>query len=383
VSTRETRKPRPQLAESLFADPWRKLLALGLAVLLWLFLNSRIVRQDSLDFGLQAVDVAAGPGEREDDARLTLAVRISLRDYTVRGFYSRIDSKSIEKVQLHFEGPRYLIDRLTLQSSRFEARPSPDSFTERSCEFDVRNVHASNSELQGLLVRMEPRVIKVELERNQRAEVPLRVEHVDVLAPDPAVDADFGKRLGSASVEFHPLTVTLFGPIDSLQAVVKEPKLFEVDLSGEGRTNETALMKPLKLLGRHHDLGIRVEDPQPYVTYHLPPQFRTFTMSVPVQPWVIPTPGGGRDDYVLEPQLASIQLRAAKLLENELSVKEDAKSLDAWASENLLLLVRIRPSAEKEWSEQPILVWYGGAYKKGVDWLVEHLPAIKVTRKAQ
>ena len=386
MSAREGKKPRPHLAESLFTDPWRKLLAFGLAVLLWLFLNSRIVREDKLDFLLQAVEVTASPAERADDARLALAVRVSLRDWTVRGFYSKIDNKSIEKVQLHFEGPRFLIDRLRLQGSRFEARPSPESFTEKSCEFDIRHVHSSNSELQNLLVRMEPRIIKVELERNHRAQVQLKTEHVNVLAPDPTVDPDFGPRLRKASVAFHPTHVTLYGPHESLNAVMNEPRLFEVDLTADALTRDSELMRPLRLPHRFtNDLGISVEDPQPYVTYHLPAQFRTFTMAVPVMVWPIGGAASGHDDYVLDPAVATIQLRASKELESELMVKQEtagAKGLDAWAGENLVLLVPVRPSDPKEWMGQPMLYCGKRSFQEGVHWEMENPPAIKITRKS-
>jgi diadenylate cyclase len=371
-----------EIGDALFADPWRKLIATGLALLLWLYLNSQVTDQRGLEFQLRAVDVAAQPVAATGQ-KVSLDVVLPLSAFTVRGFHDHINNEQIAVVDLEFEGPQHLIDRLE-ENAGFRVTPTADELrrNDKSFEFDVGQVQSLNPEFQRLLKRMEPRRIRVELERNRQEERSLTLELLMFQLPPADRFPDLAPRLETASATFEPPKVTLFGSDEALQRALQSKKPFLVDLKGLASIPPgDEIRAKLTLAPELADL--RLDTDTPIVVLKLAPQYQIFELSVPVEVYVPEQDGSAVRHYVAEPNPAPIRLRASGKLEGDLALKKP-DDLKQWASENLLLLAVTRPGADpNDQQVQPLLVFLKPGFKEGPDYRLDQAPVVKVRRRPE
>lgn len=198
-----------RVCRALFSDPWRKLVALGLALLLWNYLDTQITASKPLVLTLRAVDEqdAIQPIGPED-----LAVQIPKAKVTMLRFSNAaVEDSSVQEVQLKFEGPKALIEELE-EGSPVRVRRFPEVSAPNgplSFQFSVDDLRLK-PELQPLLKEMFPQRVRVELSRNVNHTIPLDLNTVDVdLSQVP--EADRRNPLYNRA-RFYPDSVTLTGP---------------------------------------------------------------------------------------------------------------------------------------------------------------------------
>jgi len=104
-----TRGDQRRGLQGLTNDPWRKLVALALAIGLWFWLDSKVTTSKDQQCELQTVNSI-----REvllDSSNAVVAILVP-RDYSKRGFRDAVSDEEITGVTLRFEGPSGLISNI-------------------------------------------------------------------------------------------------------------------------------------------------------------------------------------------------------------------------------------------------------------------------------
>lgn len=356
-----------------FADPWRKLVSLLLAVGLWFYLDAQVTKEDSLVLPIRPVDFEATGGQAGTPG--TLELRISLRTFTIHGFEDDAGN-SIDSVTLDFKGPSHVIRRLADDPS-FSVTPTEQdlSVIDGSWSFDKSRVRAANELLQGHLTAMHPQRVKVLLERNAVREVRLTSDNVTILPPPVELERDFLARVEIERARFFPETVVLRGTTSALSRVSPESPLFRADLSAFANTTQAEIRVTLQPLDQLVRDGIRTDPRTIHVTYPVRPQYLRFELEVPVLLSLEGTPFTMEQWEAPPPQ--NVVLWAAGPLEAELSNKNSAE-LREWAKANAVIVARLaEPGELKTQTTHTRFLLYNETWREGRDYRAE-VPALFV-----
>ncbi|HEX5051337.1 MAG TPA: hypothetical protein VFZ65_06165 [Planctomycetota bacterium] len=320
------------------ADPYRKLVAIGLAIGLWFFINNQITQDKDRTLPLICVGSQRIAGEGLDRLAIVLPTD------RVVGLKFLDGEQEIDKVDVVLSGPRFRIDQiadepLDLQITSFLTL---DWSTRTSIEFTAADIRRDRS-LQDVRITLKPSRIKLLVEKITDLPVPLSLNIVE-LQDDPQL----GSRLRRETVEFAPPVPRILGPASSIDQWRKRGgKQFRATFRAVG--NERQVSASLEMIGGD-ELGLRVE-PRPVVTIQLLPQTRDFTLELPIFVDDLALPPELRGKYRPETATRIVRIQAGGELRAKLvnfSEQPDKSKLQEWASANLRLLVyipRLEPGA--------------------------------------
>jgi hypothetical protein len=379
---------RAALVESLVADPWRKLAAIGLAVVLWLYLDSQVTERIELELRPRATDPVESSFPADASAGVTLHVLLPRQRFTVKEFRDIVTGQKIEQIRLAFQGPKAQIARLEEDTAGFTIAPDPGELDriQDYFEFDERRVRARNPEFQKYLVGMTPRVVRAIVETRKSLQVVLDPERIMELLPDPNVDSSFAQRFQETAVTFKPTSVTLSGPEARLDEVVqsKQP-LFEADLSRFARTTDSQVTLNLNLRPKLVEAGIEMHPWAPEATWRLVPSYTKEQVEVLVQLDALAVPEPLRAQIAYAPKSMPITLSIGPNLRAAIDAFTAASgTLEDWARQNLRLRVVV-PADFNQNGEviQPVLILLDERFKRSQDWEGSADQAVEVRREKE
>jgi hypothetical protein len=319
---------------AIVADPWRKGLAIALAVLLWFFIDSRIMR--TVPRTLQLVTV----GERQVGGVGLNQVAVALNTDQVVGKRFLDGEQQIDKVQVKLTGPRYKVSAfekglLDLRVTSFlgvdwEGRGNVVEFTAadlRRDQFGFENID----------IEFVPSRIVLEVERIAERTVPLTLDRVDI---DGSLLAN---RLRRDTAEFAPTEAVVLGPAISIDRFTRRPgKPFRAVVQGTTAGAEKQVTLPLEIVDGQ-ELGLRFKT-QPLLTMQVLPQTTKFELELPIVVDDLALPPELRGTYQPVAKTRTVRIAAGGALRAQLiNVSEggDKARLAEWAAANLRLWVHI------------------------------------------
>ena len=271
---------RPARLWGLFSDPWRKLAALVLALVLWYYLESQVT--DTKTYTLKIEFNKSDSTQSRIDVTL-LGKRYSLRRMEDADTGSEIKGNEVE---LTLRGGRNLIKSVQNQlvyTVRMADRDVVNNVATSTISIPIRlsNLHHERPEFQDLLFELHPETVRIVLEPNEEKSILLTRDNV-VIATNLAQDEDlskFLKRIGAAT--FTPTAARIFGPADQLNHLDTKTRLFRATVALKDLTG-TRISVELKL---HEDFDGKDIDvrPMPTATFEVVPDYVTYKLpGIPV-----------------------------------------------------------------------------------------------------
>ncbi|MEZ5962994.1 MAG: hypothetical protein R3F56_04020 [Planctomycetota bacterium] len=332
-------KPRRRrFWRDLVADPVRKLLALALAILLWIFLDSQITESKSVEFKLIGERSASEAAEAE--IRDSHIVVHPPAGYRVVGFRDHMTAADIKDnlVEVVFEAPRHQL-RNILAEPGLSVRPRQDEINQRThtIMFDLSELQSQDYGVVKALRDMRPRRVDAVLERIDARSVTLDKSFVKIIYPDSNAHPDFSQRLRLDAAQFAPQEVFLQGPRSITEAAHTGVPLFELDLSGFGAYPEPKITR--QLVPTPPD-NVTIQGLPVTISIPLDPIFEQYEMSVPVIVDTANRSSPTASDFEFDPAM-KVVLYASGELAGVLSSMKDASELDKWAKRNARVVVRL------------------------------------------
>lgn len=327
-------------------DPYRKLVAIGLAVLLWFFVDSRITAKlEPRTLYLSAVTSYAEATEF-DQLSLVLPDDIAVLRY--------LDGETeIDTVEVTLSGPRFRVEPMAGQPLSLMTRSPPSREAREPVPegqppvvedfvFTVADILRNTRELQGVKIEMEPERVRVVYERLTRLVIE-RPEHVtDYTAPDIEKD----RLLWKESVVMTPPTVAIRGRAAAIATLKNRTNsIFRVSLHPMG--GQDRVSGQLELIDE--SLGLSFDSPAPQVQVDLVPRRDPYALTLPVQVDDQSLPAAQRGLYQpVEPSL-EVEVSFSGSLAGAIKVLGDDQSRQEWAAENLRIVVylaRLQPGEQ-------------------------------------
>jgi hypothetical protein len=318
------------LFAGLVADPWRKLLAIVLAVLLWFFVDSRIERTTKRTLPLVTEGARVSTGASRDRLAVILPT-----DRVIGGRF--LDGElPLDAVRVIVRGPRYRIE--ALENERLDLRVTvfqdQDWSTSTVVEFTVADLRRDQRALEGLQIELDPPRIKLELERIDRQEMALSLEVVEL------IEGPYAGRARRETAEFVPETVTVLGSAKGIDLLRRTPRPFRATLRSSGNSRQATAEIELVDAGA---LGVRFAA-QPLLTMQLLPQTAPFDLDLQVAVDDLALPPEQRGQYEPTERSKRVRLLAGGELRARLvNLREgsDPSRLQDWVAQNLRLVVYI------------------------------------------
>lgn len=326
------------LLAAIVDDPYRKLIALALAFGLWFFINSQI--RDTVE---RTVSLTWAGSTTAGDVQLNQLLVVLPTDRVIGRRFMDGD-REIHSARVILRGPRYRLESLDarggepldLQITGFTAL---EWANRRDVEFTAADIRP-DIRLQGLDLQLEPKRIRLEVERVDVWELALTTDDVEIDFPDEETQ----RRVRLDTAEFQPDTARILGPanaINSIRGPGRKPLLAR--LLRRAGSSERQVSATLELaVGR--DLGLKLAEPTK-VTFQLLPVLETFTFELPLMVDDLSLPPAQRGLYRADEPTRMVRIRVGGQLRLHL-LAMGPSDRQAWAAANLRLLVVIeRPAA--------------------------------------
>lgn len=230
------RRKRSVLA-MIVDDPYRKLVAIGLAVLLWFFIDSRIMASKTLTLPLRSGDQLEQEARRDSSE---LVVYLPPGRVVAKRFLD--GDRVMKNIEVKFSGPRYKIDALSENPPRLDVLTFMDrpwnrvitnpgagdapGFSEsgiETVEFTAADI-ARDIRRDDITVELVPARVRLEVEIRDNIVVPITKEIVDF-----GLQGNDGRlRLDQAS--FLPREIRLVGPAVGIRKLERMAKKFRAEL---------------------------------------------------------------------------------------------------------------------------------------------------------
>ncbi|MBL8734103.1 MAG: hypothetical protein JNN13_17145 [Planctomycetes bacterium] len=316
---------------NLVDDPYRKLAAVGLGFMLWLFIDRQITSscERSLPLTVVGLQGASGPvGDR-------LAVQLPTDRVVELGFFN--GEQALENVRATLRGPKYRIDALREQqiALTISAFLSRDWSVNQSVEFTAADLGADQLP-RGVTIEFDPPRLRLDVERIGDTTIRLdSLERVDLVA-DQGAD-----RLILASARFNPEEAVVLGTAKQIQEFKKRTgKLFRAVAHLQPNAKQVSVRLDLIADAK---TGLRLEQ-SPLLTIDVRPEMQLFTIEVPMLVDDTALPEELRGRFKLEQRSRQVRIQAAGALKSELITRLDSQDKGAiadWAAENLRLLLMV------------------------------------------
>jgi hypothetical protein len=330
-------KRRRGLVTVVAADPWRKLLAITLAVMSWFFVDSRINRSYTRPVPLTFVGLQSTGGAAVN----RLAVVLPMDRVVGKQFLD--GERPIDHVEVKISGPRYRVAEveklpIDLQISKYAGE---DWSTRTMLEFTAQDLRTEQWLRNDLKIELVPPRIRIDVQMLGEKRFALSTNTVDVR---PGI---YDGRLQPDSAEFSPDTALVRGSkealADLMARAVKE-RLFYATM-GEG-ANDRQARGEVALVDAP---GVQLERPTPLVTMQLRPNTMRIQLEVPILVDDLALPPDLRGLYACDERTRTVFVLAGGDLRTTLvSLREsgDKSALTEFVEENLRLVVhvpRLRP----------------------------------------
>ncbi len=333
------------LFAALASDPYRKLVAIVLAVGLWFFINGQIRGSVTRTVSLTWVG-SVRTGEENFGDRLAVVLPTD----RVIGRRFMEGETEIQTATVVLRGPRFKIDALAniqidLQIAGFTGL---DWTTRRDIEFTAADIRPDIRALQDVDIDLVPPRIRLEVERLEELPLRLSLDVVEVDFGDEAV----GRRVRLDTAEFQPPTARILGPASAI-AKYRQPGLKPLTVRIPRVGNSERQVSAGLDLSAGKELGLRLAE-VPTVTFQVLPVTQVFELDLPL---VV-------DDLALDPKLQGlykadqatrrVRVRAGGQLLTLLANLSQAQQQE-WAAANLRLLVVV-PRTEPGSAIRPEIV---------------------------
>lgn len=321
----------------LVAHPWQKLIAIGLAVVFWLFVDARINGTTTRTIPLVTVGTQSVSGEKLE----RLAVVLPTDRVVGRRFFD--GDRELDKVEVVVSGPRFRIDALkddvlNLQVTKFL---SLDWAARTNVELTADDIRRDRP-LEQLRIELVPPRIRLEVERVEERPFTLTWNLVDVQ------EGPFAERLRRETCKFAPETAVVLGSANGIEALTKRAvKPFRAVL--KGGANDRQASASLELVGGA-ELGLRLAA-VPVMSVDVLPQTSRFDLELPILVDDLSLPAEARGTFKPETRTKTVAIRAGGTLRGLLVAQTDdgeagdGKKLAEYAAQNLRLMVYVRPEA--------------------------------------
>lgn len=268
-------------------DPYRKLVAIGLAVLLWFFIDSRIMASKTLTLPLRQGDQVREQEVRRDSSELVIYLkpgRVAARRFLA-------GDQVITNIDVKFSGPRYKIDALTENPPRLEvmtfldrqwnrAVASAGSTESLPSESDIQIVEFTAADIardirrDDVTIELIPPRVRLEVQIRDSYVVPVTNDMVDF----GSHQADGRLRLQEAT--YLPRQMTLVGPAIGIRKLEAMTKKFRAELEYGPLDQE---VRALLTVIDGANLGVYPEVSPSQVTIPLNPERKTHLLTLPLQ----------------------------------------------------------------------------------------------------
>ncbi|MGA0060077.1 MAG: hypothetical protein ACO3RU_10855 [Planctomycetota bacterium] len=331
MAARTTRQVRSRsLFEILFGDPWRKLLSIGIAVLLWHYLDSQVSLTEEIGLPLTVAHVA---GDLDTTQGTRVFVRLDTQTYSVLGFVDPASNEKRGEILLELTGEKRILADLE-DNPGFSVRIDPTQEQgELTASFTADDVRPMNPRFEGLIARMTPPRVVVRIGRNVDRQVAIDRSRIDFCPPGG--QPDFAEQLVWEDARFEPTgVVKLRGPVQDVERV-GERRLYKLTAEAPlvGATRFEAVLRAVDL---GPNLTLLPDSVQIKIPIRVTP--RTFRLlEVPV---VLQEPDNLRGKFQLRKDSADVEIEAFRTLEAVLSGL-GAEDLRRWVRENVTLVASL------------------------------------------
>ena len=334
------RRSRPRMLLAVFLDDgWRKIAAILLAVLLWLYLDRLVTSDETVT--LEPMTIAVDATDSAIGAR-QLGVTLDLDRYSDLGFRDpeKLDAfhapEELTSVKLFLHGPTRLLDELPEQA-RFRAIASvQDGPRGPVATVTVEDVRAVDERFSGLVSAMEPPRVLIELATNDSAVLPLSTRLIEIRE----IDSALAGRMRIDDARFDPAAVTIRGPkpaIDRLRNAGGPILRIRPDSL---TPDEGVLRAPLVLIDGSDKVRL---DSVPVVEIPLSSAGRTFELrNVPV---VLHAPAELAGAFRLRRPTENVEIVAMGSLEARLSGMTP-EALRKWTQDTAMIVARLPDDAD-------------------------------------
>tara|TARA_R110002072_G_scaffold46591_10_gene129193 strand:- start:226909 stop:228081 length:1173 start_codon:yes stop_codon:yes gene_type:complete len=271
-------------------DPYRKMVAIGLAVLLWFFIDSRIMDSETFTLPLTAGDQMRDQDGKRDSSEFV----VFLPSGVIKKHFFDGDAVATT-IEVKMSGPRYRIDRLKNDPLRLRVMSllgrqwNRDSTSEGDVvggnQSDVEFVEITAADIErdirheDLTIELIPPRIRIEVEVRDTVTVdtilPSMVEFVSKRGDH--------SRMRTEKATFSPRGITLVGPAKIVRSLLnrKDKKPFQAELSfGPQDTSATATITVVD--GVALEVYPDAAGVVPQVTIPLAAVRKTYTLNLPL-----------------------------------------------------------------------------------------------------
>lgn len=317
---------------AIVADPYRKLMAILLAIGLWLFINAQIRGETTRNVTLAIDDPLRSSGESKLNR---IAVVLPTDTVALRRFMN--GDHEIQSATVTLRGPRYAVDALENDPLDLQVSFSGlDWSTRREIEFTAANIRRDVRALEKLDIELDPPRIRVEVERIDRRELTLTIDDVTV----EIADEELAKRVRLDTAEFQPPKAHILGPASAIarsRQPGEKPLIARVQAVG----NERQVSARVELASGK-ELGLRLAE-VPTVTFQLQPVTSPFTFELPLVIDDLALPKEQRGQYRADDATRKVRVLAGGQLLTTLKFFDDREARQRWAANNMRLLVVVPP----------------------------------------
>jgi len=339
-------------------DRYRKLVAIGLAVILWWFIDRRITDSWTVPMVLNVGDVeqlkAADRISNKLDVYLPAGGRVVGTD-----FFD--GDKLIKNVNVTFSGPRFEIDglrereRLHLEVVKFidHAWRTSAAIADGSAgsEVDFEFVEFTTADiretfqLDGVEIELSPARVRLKVEIRESVSVALTRENV-------RFDAGGSDRLRKEGAVFTPSHMEIVGPALTMSGLdFDNAEIFYVELSVD--PDKTEVSAELQIIGGPK-LGIYPVGDAARVTIPLEPDRKSRTLTLPVV--INDLRANPTTFYEAEEKTVDVEVSFAGALAREVALKKP-EEVQGWAANNFKLEVNITDDVVVEtFTLKPLLI---------------------------
>ena len=369
ASRRDRGEPRG-FFRALIEDPWRKLGAVGLAILLWIYLDSQVSQSESLELELRC---DAPSADLRNLRGKFLSLRLDTDRYTLLGF-ENVDEPgaALSQLTLELSGARRAMQEL-LANPLFVIRLAPGEPPGPALvEFGVADVQPLDPRHAGLIASMTPARVRARLARNIERNIDLKRSLIEVRGPEVP---NFDDRLQWDDLSFEPKVVKVRGPDyivnefgrDTAAPFVFEPAPPAVDVQ--------VLSESLRLAPWAAGVSLEPEAVIMRITLRPP----TEPVKLPAVP--VDLVGAQRDSFKLDRDRVDVEISAYDRLWNNLpKLPED---LRAWVEQNCLVIALLPQDVplDSEGTIEDIRLVFRRSEIRDSDWKMTIPPTIRYLPK--
>ncbi len=321
-------------------DLFRKLVAIGLAILLWFFINSRIMDSETFTLPLVAAEQLQEQGNKRDSSEFVVFLPPGVKK---RRFLD--GDQDCTTIEVKLSGPRYKIDALKSVPLRLKvmtllgrkwSREGVDGAV--GSESDLENIEISVADIErdirrdDITIEMIPNRVRMEVQVQDAVTIPLT--HSMVVFEVKGGDKE---RMRQEEAVFFPPEITLIGPAKVLTPhLSRTHQPFQVELS-YGPQENSAVARLTVIDGTA--LGIYPDGDAPQVTMPLNAERLPISLDLPL----LLRDKRSDQSVQYEAALKSVPVTVSfagglrRLMQGR-----DPKAQQQWAADNLRLEVYLR-----------------------------------------